>query len=76
MSEDDTPHIVITRDGPYLVSGALPLSEQALRVDDSGNTWDFEQTRELEASGSYALCRCGHSQHKPFCDGTHARCGL
>lgn len=76
MAEDDAPHITIVTNGPYLVSGGLPLAERALTVDESGNTWDYEPLRELDVPASYALCRCGHSQNKPFCDGSHARAGF
>ena len=70
------PQIVISQDGPYLVSGGVPLSEQALSVDEQGNTWDFAQLDEIAAPERYALCRCGHSENKPFCDGSHARVGF
>ena len=72
------PSILITENGPYVVSGAVPLTEEALTVDDTGNTWDFADTAAaLPATGeTYALCRCGRSQNKPFCDGTHARAGF
>jgi CDGSH-type Zn-finger protein/truncated hemoglobin YjbI len=54
--------IEITQDGPYRVTGGVPL------VDASG-------AGVLRAAGSsrehYALCRCGQSQNKPFCSGMH-----
>jgi len=53
----------ITRipDGPLKVEGDIPL------VDTEGNA---VPTRE---GAPYFLCRCGASQNKPFCDGTHKR---
>ena len=30
----------------------------------------------LEVKAVVALCRCGHSQNKPFCDGSHAKVGF
>lgn len=49
--------------GPYLVRGSLRL------VDADGREWSVD--REV-----VALCRCGGSANKPFCDGTHARIGF
>ena len=43
--------------GPYLVSGSVHLTD----VDG----------REIPHPDQMALCRCGHSGNKPFCDGTH-----
>ena len=56
------PAIEITADGPYRVTGRVDL------VDTAGGD-------VARAGGSsrehYALCRCGHSQNKPFCSGMH-----
>ena len=49
--------------GPYLIPGDL------LQVDEDGNP--TEGTRKV-----VALCRCGGSSHKPYCDGTHKRNGF
>ena len=56
------PVIEVTRDGPYPVTGAIALT------DGQGN----DEPRNAGASREhYALCRCGHSQNKPFCSGMH-----
>jgi CDGSH-type Zn-finger protein len=31
---------------------------------------------QIEAPESFAMCRCGQSSKKPFCDGTHRACGF
>ena len=56
----DEPDVVITpyRDGPLLVRGAFRL------VDQDGNEID-------PGRATVALCRCGKSRLRPFCDGTH-----
>jgi CDGSH iron-sulfur domain-containing protein 3 len=46
--------------GPYLVRGPVKL------VDAEGNEFEVE-------GEAIALCRCGHSSNKPFCDATHRK---
>ncbi len=50
--------------GPYLVSGPISL------VDHEGNAFD------LGDKDTAALCRCGASSNKPFCDGSHKTSGF
>ncbi len=50
-------------DGPYLVKGPVKI------VDPAGNEFEVE-------GKAVALCRCGGSDNKPFCDGTHKRIGF
>ena len=49
-------------DGPYEVCGDIELCAG----DDS----------ELSGDDPYYLCRCGASQNKPFCDGSHKQAGF
>jgi len=51
------PQIYVSKDGPYHVTGGIELRDEAFNAGAS---------RE-----HYALCRCGHSKNKPFCDGSH-----
>lgn len=66
----------ITKDGPYLVSGNLPLAKQTIGTSASGESVSWEQGEEFPAQEKYSLCRCGRSANKPFCDGTHTKVGF
>ena len=61
MSSENRPNITPTPDGPYLVRNLKNFSNQNGPIE----------TRE-----TMALCRCGGSANKPFCDGTHAKIGF
>jgi CDGSH-type Zn-finger protein len=65
--------IVIKKNGPYLVSGGVPLVQKTQVVSEYGEPLTWKKEGEFESSEEYALCRCGHSADKPFCDGTHRR---
>ncbi len=56
------PAIEITKDGPYRITGAIPLS-----AADGGQI----ARNDGASQEHYALCRCSHSQNKPFCSGMH-----
>lgn len=57
--------ISIKKNGPYIVSGPIAL------VD-----WEGKAVEIPAGKTSVALCRCGASVNKPFCDGTHSRIGF
>ncbi len=66
-------NVKVTENGPYLVSGGVPLSEQIMGVDADGQCRGWKEGKAYPAQEKYALCRCGHSRNKPYCDGTHAK---
>ena len=68
--------VVIAENGPYLVSGGVPLALQVIVPDADGASWDWAQGRSFQADASYTLCRCGASKTKPFCDGSHTAIGF
>ena len=57
--------ITIRDHGPFLVEGPFTL------VDGEGNEYQLDGSKP-----AYALCRCGASANKPFCDGAHKSCGF
>jgi CDGSH-type Zn-finger protein len=65
--------IIISKNGPYLVSGNLTLAKEIYDVDNEGNPGTYEKGETCPNKENYALCRCGNSANKPYCDGTHAK---
>lgn len=51
-------------------NGSLRIEGEFEIYDASGNKFD------LAGRTVIGLCRCGQSGNKPFCDGSHARCGF
>ncbi len=51
--------------GPFLVEGSVEI------VDHNGNAFPTNPDKPL-----IALCRCGQSANRPFCDGAHSKCGF
>ena len=72
-SEQEKVKIEILKDGPYLVSGGLPLSEQHIVTNEEGESLDYREGKKYPAPAQYSLCRCGQSGNKPFCDATHKK---
>ena len=61
---DPNVSIKANANGPYLVTGPITLT------DADGNEYDIADKKTV------ALCRCGGSTKKPFCDGTHSHIGF
>jgi CDGSH-type Zn-finger protein len=61
MKQEQRPRIRLSRNGPYLVT-----------VDDLTNS----KGERLQGWNGVALCRCGASNRKPFCDSSHIRIGF
>ena len=55
--------ITVRANGPYLVRGPITVK------DPDGNAFTVQ-------GEVVALCRCGGSTNKPFCDGTHSKIGF
>lgn len=51
--------------GPFVVEGTFTLN------DADGNSFALPTNKP-----AIALCRCGNSKNKPFCDGSHKECGF
>lgn len=61
--------IKILKNGPYEVSGGVPIKEKVIVSEGHVNQW--KDGREFPVEDEVHLCRCGHSKNAPFCDGSH-----
>ena len=57
--------IRIRDNGPFLVEGHVEL------LDAEGRAFPVDASKPV-----FALCRCGQSKNRPFCDGAHKSCGF
>jgi len=64
-------HIVIKKNGPYHVSGAISLKIQEIVPNEEGESWDWKEGKVFTTESEYDLCRCGQSKSMPFCDLSH-----
>lgn len=69
--------IVVRPNGPYVVEGGLPVRRKRKLVSDKGEALAWRTGEAVATDDAIcALCRCGASDAKPFCDGSHARIGF
>jgi len=65
--------IKVTKDGSYLITGGIPLLRMIIENDSYGDPCTWRKVQTYPQQESYALCRCGESMNKPYCDGAHTK---
>ena len=65
--------VKIVKDGPYLVSGGLPLYNERAVLGKEGEPEFWVKDKNYPKQENYSLCRCGKSKNNPFCDGSHIK---
>jgi CDGSH-type Zn-finger protein len=74
-SEKSKVRVTVSENGPYMVTGDIPLAKQTItNAEDGSEAW--QEGSAVAHRETYALCRCGASQTKPFCDGSHLKIGF
>jgi CDGSH-type Zn-finger protein len=68
--------IVVSENGPYVVTGDVPLAVQVITPNKQGQSWDWVEGDTFPAKSTYKLCRCGQSQTPPYCDSSHKKVGF
>lgn len=73
---EDAKKITVRPNGPYIVTGGIPLVRKTPVMSEHGEPLTWQTGEVVTTDERYALCRCGKSTNKPFCDGTHNREGF
>ena len=68
---EEIQKITVRPNGPYLVRGNIPLVRKSEVISEHGEPLTWKKEGDLSNDQTYALCRCGQSNNKPFCDGSH-----
>ncbi|MCH7606186.1 MAG: CDGSH iron-sulfur domain-containing protein [Chloroflexi bacterium] len=68
---EEIQKITVRPNGPYIVRGSIPLVRKSEVMSEHGEPLTWKKEADLSNAQTYTLCRCGHSNNKPFCDGSH-----
>lgn len=72
-SKKKNKKVQVTKNGPYIVSGNVPLAKEKILVDEDGEPRKWVKGQSYPSKEEYLLCRCGRSKNKPYCDKTHLK---
>ena len=75
-SEKSKVRVTVSENGPYMVAGDIPLAKQIITTNAEDGSEAWREGSAVAHRETYALCRCGASQSKPFCDGSHLKIGF
>jgi CDGSH-type Zn-finger protein len=70
------PRIKVTKNGPYLATGGLPVAQDIVVLGKDGKPERWKKGPDYPRRESCGLCRCGASKNKPYCDGAHVGRGF
>ena len=75
-SEKSKVRVTVSENGPYMVTGDIPLAKQTITTNAEDGSEAWQEGSAVAHRETYALCRCGASQTKPFSDGSHLKTGF
>lgn len=71
MEGNNKMKIKVLKNGPYQVSGKVPLNQLRFIPNSKGFSLSYEKVKDYPEQDTYYLCRCGKTKNNPFCDGSH-----
>lgn len=74
---DEKVYIEIQNNGPYMVHGNIPIREYFVIANNRNIPVNYKvgEVNYIKPNTVTALCRCGQTKHRPYCDGTHLKIG-
>ncbi|MDH3295187.1 MAG: CDGSH iron-sulfur domain-containing protein [Acidimicrobiia bacterium] len=76
MADQSQQRVNIKQNGPYIVTGSVALRTKTPIMSEHGEPLAWMTGEVTDQGTAYALCRCGGSANKPYCDGSHADNGF
>jgi len=73
MEKGSGMKVTVRKDGPYIVSGGVPMARLFIRTNEHGESVEWADGDRYRVEPQYALCRCGRSRNKPYCDAMHKK---